>query len=48
MSNRKPINEAALDRIVAAFAATYPALQGETARMQAADFEADVKREVQR
>jgi transglutaminase-like putative cysteine protease len=37
-----------LDRIVAAFAATYPALQGETARMQAADFEADVKREVQR
>lgn len=36
-----------LDRIVAAFAATYPALQGETSRMQAADFEADVKREVQ-
>jgi transglutaminase-like putative cysteine protease len=37
-----------LARIVAAFAATYPALQGETQRMQAADFEADVKREVQR
>ncbi len=37
-----------LARIVAAFAATYPALQGETASMQAADFEADVKREVQR
>jgi transglutaminase-like putative cysteine protease len=37
-----------LDRIVAAFAATYPALQGETAQMQAADFEADVNREVQR
>ncbi len=37
-----------LDRIVAAFAATYPALQGETARMQAADFDADVDREVQR
>jgi hypothetical protein len=36
-----------LDRIVAAFAATYPALQGETAQMQAADFEADVNREVQ-
>jgi len=36
-----------LARIVAAFAATYPALQGETQRMQAADFEADVKREVQ-
>jgi len=37
-----------LARIVAAFAATYPALQGETQRMQAADFEADVTREVQR
>jgi len=37
-----------LARIVAAFAATYPALQGETAGMQAADFEADVNREVQR
>jgi transglutaminase-like putative cysteine protease len=37
-----------LARIVAAFAATYPALQGETAQMQRADFEADVNREVQR
>ena len=37
-----------LARIVEAFAATYPALQGETQRMQAADFDADVKREVQR
>jgi transglutaminase-like putative cysteine protease len=41
-------DEMPLARIVAAFAATYPALQGETARMQAADFEADVTREVQR
>lgn len=37
-----------LARIVAAFAATYPALQAETAQMRTADFEADVKREVQR
>lgn len=37
-----------LARIVAAFAATYPALQGETAQMQRADFDADVAREVRR
>jgi hypothetical protein len=37
-----------LARIVADFAATYPALQGESAQMQRADFDADVAREVER
>ena len=37
-----------LERIVADFAATYPALQGEAAQMQRADFDADVAREVER
>lgn len=37
-----------LERIVADFAATYPALQGEAAQMQRADFDADVAREVAR
>jgi transglutaminase-like putative cysteine protease len=35
-----------LDRIVCAFAATYPSLQGETEAMRRADFDADVAREV--
>ena len=37
-----------LARIVAAFEATYPSWRGEHGAMQAADFDADVAREVQR
>ena len=37
-----------LARIVAAFEATYPSWRGEQATMQAANFDADVAREVQR